>query len=296
MAAELYEFREKIYEAEEKFFDVEVNLVFSNKEQKLVVIKSYTINKAKPNEFNHKYKLFEKEIIINQHITELKIEGIPKYIDYHSKEFGSGEIKWSLILEYIEGENLEQLYMKKEWPTTENLLNLAGWLFKILKELHSHEIVHRDIKKSNIIIKSWENREFYLIDFGLSNIINGNQKVRYFINSRSGTFQYMSPELLISKQIGNLKKNDIWAVGLLLWDMIHKREFYEGEDLDALKYIISNPITIDENLNPILSHLIERCLILDPNSRWSAEECLKYVEPHIYFFRQRIGHPDPVLI
>lgn len=113
-------------------------------------------------------KLFHEE----KNLQRLDSPGFPKFIS----KFHDGS-KEGYILEYIEGKNFEDILARDrhEFNKTE-IYNTASQLLKLLKILHDANIVHRDIRPPNVILKP--NNELALIDFGLSRIINNEKYVK----------------------------------------------------------------------------------------------------------------------
>lgn len=127
---------------------------------------------------------------------------------------------------------------------------LLKFLFKItqaIQFLHNNGMIHRDIKPENILIT--KNYRPKLADFGTS-VYQADVK-----NTFCGTFEYMAPEIYQRKK--QTEKVDIWAIGILLYEMLHKWTPFKGMTVDQ---IISQ---IQGKLVKFTSDLI---LLEDPNS------------------------------
>lgn len=93
-------------------------------------------------------------------------------------------------------------------------------------------ILHRDVKTCNILIKSHPKLSLCLVDFGLAKILPPILTPNDFI--QVGTYRYMAPELLelaISYTSEALCKVDMYAVGLVLWEILTQCEAYPCERL-----------------------------------------------------------------
>ncbi len=94
----------------------------------------------------------------------------------------------------------------------------ARRIFKQVAEgvayLHSHNIVHRDLKLDNILIEE-STRMVKLIDFGFSVVVGNGVKLKVFC----GTPSYMAPEI-VRKHEYDGKPVDIWALGVLLFVLL----------------------------------------------------------------------------
>lgn len=88
-----------------------------------------------------------------------------------------------------------------------------------LQYMHQHNIYHRDIKPENLLLD--ENYDIKLCDFGWC-AENINQKRKTFC----GTYEYMAPEIVMD--IVYDYRIDIWSVGILLYELIHKNAPFKG--------------------------------------------------------------------
>jgi serine/threonine protein kinase len=106
-------------------------------------------------------KQFELEATILANLTH---PGIPRAFDYFVEDGYQ-----FLVMDYIEGINLQQLVQQRK-PDTGEILNWAGQMCDILSHLHSHSpvIIHRDVEPSNIILTI--NNEIFLVDFGFAKL------------------------------------------------------------------------------------------------------------------------------
>ena len=173
-------------------------------------------------------------------------------------------VKIGILMEYIEGKPLDKLNINSE-----QMIPLLFDLVKTLDFLHSNNVVHRDIKKDNVIIS---NDHLILIDFGFSNITEKASGMK-------GTPYYLSPELI--NKVYNfdkeraLKASDIWAVGILFYILVNGQTPWKSKNLPLLKSEILrvNPKTILPT--PDLSNLINSMLIRDYRKRQTAVQILE---------------------
>ncbi|MBU3182201.1 protein kinase domain-containing protein [Clostridium psychrophilum] len=126
---------------------------------------------------NTKKKLFYEEKILR---SLDNYSSFPKFISRFEDEYREG-----YILEYMEGNTFHQILSKTQYEfTKDDIYEIANKLLDLIEELHNENIVHRDIRISNVIVN--ENKELLLIDFGLARFINNKRytkKVDYWFFS-----------------------------------------------------------------------------------------------------------------
>jgi serine/threonine protein kinase len=152
--------------------------------------------------------------------------------------------------------------LKKYKGTLSNEYIVAS-ILQGLYALHQHNIYHRDIKPDNVLIKG---DSVWLCDFGLS-----RQHCNEFSNGTGSvqTEYYRAPE--IWKKTGvYTDTSDIWAVGCIYYKLIHNEHLYETED----ELFDNVPDLIIKEKNELLKGMLD----MDPASRWTAEQCLIYLQ------------------
>ncbi|CAI9733939.1 specificity mitogen-activated kinase kinase 1-like isoform X1 [Octopus vulgaris] len=161
------------------------------------------------------HKLIHLEVkpsVRNQIFRELKVLhecNSPYIVGFYTAFFCDGEI--NICMEYMDGGSLD-LILKKAGRIPEPILGkITIAVMKGLNYLREkHQIMHRDVKPSNILVNS--QGEIKICDFGVS-----GQLIDSMANSFVGTRSYMSPERLQGTQY--TVQSDIWSVGLSLVEM-----------------------------------------------------------------------------
>lgn len=153
-----------------------------------------------------------KPAIRNQIIRELKVLhecNSPHIVGFYGAFYSDGEI--NICMEYMDGGSLD-LVLKKAGSIPEKILGkVTIAVFKGLNYLREkHQIMHRDVKPSNILVNS--RGEIKICDFGVS-----GQLIDSMANSFVGTRSYMSPERLQGTHY--TVQSDIWSLGLSLVEM-----------------------------------------------------------------------------
>ncbi|PFH32910.1 NEK kinase [Besnoitia besnoiti] len=151
---------------------------------------------------------------------------------------------------------------------------ILKWLAQILmalKHVHSHKIIHRDIKSQNLLV-DFDGR-IRLADFGISKLLDHtNAQAKTFIGSPF----YLSPELCAGKPYATA--SDIWAVGCVLYEMASFRTpFHMATNIPDLCYKIQNmpiaplPKVYSSELQALTNLMLQR----DPRKRATAGELLE---------------------
>lgn len=132
-----------------------------------------------------------------------------------------------------------------------------------VNECHSKGVIHRDIKLNNFIIKEYDKTSplIMLADFGYAKSASG------LCTDYIGTPCYMAPEIL-SKIPYDGFTSDIWALGICLYYLYHKRLPFRTDNLSNLIHDINytDPIC-DTDMCPQLKKLIFQCLHKNPQMR-----------------------------
>ncbi len=115
-------------------------------------------------------------------------------------------------MEYIRGENLQDLLRKEGRLPLDRALGIAADVLDALDYAHRMQTVHRDIKPANILIT--RDGEVKLVDFGLAEILATNAYA-----GGAGTYAYMAPEDFAEEDRSD-SQSDIWAVGVTLYEMV----------------------------------------------------------------------------
>ena len=131
-----------------------------------------------------------------------------------------------------------------------------------LAEAHSRNIVHRDIKPSNVMLAGAGLVK--IVDFGLAHAIH---QTATLTGGVSGTLRYMAPEQALNKTID--QRVDIWALGVVLMEMLTGHNPFERESMPSTLFAILNDAPPALDTLPVeLQRIVYRALSKDPVKRY----------------------------
>ena len=138
-----------------------------------------------------------------------------------------------IAMEFIEGETLED-HIKKGPMKLEKAVQLASQVAEGLKAAHAKNIVHRDIKAANVMLDG--DGRAKILDFGLALTSQSTKLTR--MGSTLGTVAYMSPEQARGEEVDH--RTDLWALGVMLYELVSGRHPFGGDYEQAVVYSIMN--------------------------------------------------------
>ncbi len=174
-----------------------------------------------------------------------------------------------LVLEFVEGENLEQVLAERGPLEVQEVVRMGVELAEALDHIHQHHVVHRDIKTSNIIIGP-EGRAV-VADFGIALVATLPRISRGAL----GTPEYMSPEQADGKPLDG--RADLYSFGVVLYECLTGTVPFDrdGESLAELTVMMQE--IMEAPLPPLrtrradvpawLAAVVERCLAKKPEDR-----------------------------
>ncbi len=178
----------------------------------------------------------------------------------------SGDLVY-LVMPYCAGGSLADLLARHKTRSPTATASTAVQVACALDYAHRHGVVHRDIKPDNILFD--EDGNSRITDFGIA---TARFHGRLTAAGRAmGTPHYMSPEQAMGKLVDG--RSDIYATGLLMYEMLIGQPPFDGEDSYAVgyKHVHESPTapdTIDPRIPAVLSSIIMRCLSKQPADRY----------------------------
>lgn len=177
----------------------------------------------------------------------------------------AGDGRLFIAMAFYEGETLRQRIARGPLPTDE-AVRLALQIADGLAAAHRKGIIHRDVKPSNVVVTP--DGVAKLVDFGVAKV-SGVDLTR--AATRLGTVAYMSPEQTRGAAVD--ARTDVWAVGVVLYEMLTGVRPFQGEAEEVVVAVIRNdppPLgDLRRDQPPALVGIVARCLVKEPAERYA---------------------------
>ena len=235
-------------------------------DKKPVIIKTLTAEYPSLEEITR----LKQEYQISQQLNlegVIKVYSLEKYL--HS---------FALILEDIDGESLKDILGNHSLSVTESL-TIALQLAQALGELHHKQIIHKDIKPSNIII-NLSKEQVKITDFSIATCLSRETHQPDNQSLLEGTLAYMSPE-----QTGRMNRSidyrsDFYSLGVTIYEMVTGQlPFNSNDPLELIHYHIAVKPIAPHQLNPSLpkavSAIIMKLLAKNAEDRYQSTQGLQ---------------------
>lgn len=180
----------------------------------------------------------------------------------HSEVF---ENRFVMLIEHARHGDLYSWINRLYVLSDHKVLKFYREVVEAVAYMHAKGFAHRDIKPENILIAKRFSPK--LADFGAS------EEIDKLSNTFCGTLEYMAPEILLRHK--QTEKVDIWALGVLLYEMFHGASPFRNMKVDNIKHRLrGDGLRYKTDLCPKIRALIDRLLKFDPEERPTAEDIL----------------------
>ena len=188
----------------------------------------------------------------------------------------------ALIMEYVEGQALDDYIQKVTGPIPESrLIPLFSQMLQGVSYAHSRGVIHRDIKPSNFIVTS--DGQVKILDFGIAKILDEGSHKLTRTGTRMGTILYMSPEQVKGTEVD--VRTDVYALGVTLFQMVTARCPYDENlsEYQVYKMIAEEPLPdpafFYPALSPRIKAIINKAASKEPSDRYqTCDEFLAAIE------------------
>jgi eukaryotic-like serine/threonine-protein kinase len=181
---------------------------------------------------------------------------------------GEEDGQYYITMELVEGNSLQALIDQGQSFPLPRVLRLMDQSCSALEFAHQRRVVHRDIKPANLMLT--QDDQLKITDFGTAKILQmGATQTATVI----GTPSYMSPEQIKGSPVDG--RSDIFALGVILYELVTGEKPFPGENVTTVIYRIVNeeptpPRQLDPSIHPGLAAVIMRALAKDPANRFAS--------------------------
>jgi Tol biopolymer transport system component len=187
----------------------------------------------------------------------------------------------ALVMELVDGPTLAELIHQRRGLPLDEVLPIARQIAEALEAAHEGGIVHRDLKPANIKVR--DDGTVKVLDFGLAKALGPEDAASSVeaMNSPTltaratelglilGTAAYVAPEQAKGKHVD--RRVDIWAFGVVLYEMLAGRRAFQAEDVsETLAAVLTREVdwnALPADVPPRLLALLRDCLVRDPKHR-----------------------------
>ncbi|XP_029623623.1 serine/threonine-protein kinase 33-like isoform X3 [Salmo trutta] len=238
-------------------------------------------------------KLLEREVSILKRVNHAHI--------IHLEEVFETQKRMYLVTELCEGGELKELLQKNTCFTEEETRHIINSLAEAIVYLHKKDIVHRDLKLENILVKSYHHGvdndmiNIKVTDFGLS-VKKGGVGSENMLKATCGTPIYMAPEVINAHEYS--QQCDVWSIGVIMYMLLcGEPPFIATSEERLFEMIKKGELHFDgpvwDSISDAAKKVLSCLLKVDPAHRITANELLD--KPWIMGDSNTLATPTNVL-
>ncbi|HTM60628.1 MAG TPA: serine/threonine-protein kinase, partial [Burkholderiales bacterium] len=242
-----------------------MGLVYDGRDPNLdrrVAIKTILTRQLDAKEQKEVAMRFEREVTA---VARLNHRNIVQVYD-----FGSENDLAYIVMEFIQGRELESYFKKGERFDLKTLFKLQIELLDALDFAHEAGIIHRDVKPANVMVDAGGHAK--LTDFGVARLTDGPQGEATRMGKQIGTPSYMSPEQIQGVPLD--RRSDVFSAGIIFYQFLTGKKPFESGSQFGLqaKIVQEDPVWPSAlvQVPPEYDRVMARALAKDPEQRYKS--------------------------
>jgi serine/threonine protein kinase len=214
-------------------------------------------------------------------LMRLTTPHVGKLLDVGNLDAADGALPF-LVLEYLEGEDLERLIQRRERLPFREAFLLCADACDGVAEAHRLGVIHRDLKPSNVFLTVGDTTPIVkVVDFGIAAGEPSTSRASLKItrnDSPIGSPPYMSPEQMLGREVDS--RTDIWSMGALLYETLTGHLPFPGEtELQTFAAVMTHPplplrAHLRDDLPSDVEPLVRKCLSKERDDRYPSMDAL----------------------
>ncbi len=229
-----------------------------------VAVKLLKHHNAKDQSFRARFELEGKIIASLKHPNIVRV-------------FDAGNIgdNYYIAMEHVNGQNLKDFIQQNAPLPLDVVLQIAQDIAEALDYAHSYDVVHRDVKPSNVMLRSWQRNskpayQATLMDFGVARMVASNTDLTG--DNAVGTIDYIAPEQITSSHTVTATA-DLYAFAVMIYEMLTGELPFDGENAASLIFErIANEFPDLREICPELpqhvTYAMKKALSKEPEQRY----------------------------
>ena len=202
-----------------------------------------------------------------------------------------------IIMQYVDGPNLEEWRLRRGRVSERDARRVVGEVAAALAAAHGRDLIHRDVKPSNVLMEKDSGRAF-VADFGVSAALSPDDSQETKLTETGaliGTPSFMSPEQ--SSGLPLTPKSDVYSLGVLAYQLlIGELPYYANSPMGwAAAHLRDIPTPTGEmrpELSPAVAQMVDHCLAKASGDRPTADEMSRGMLPTL---ESEVEWPPPGL-